>query len=114
MTETVIQPPGPIGPLEGTPLQPPLPARAVALIIPGSGPTDRDGNNRFEGQAATYRLLAGSLAARGVASVRIDKRGLFGSHAPTRDPNAVTIDDYAEDVHRWIQVIRERTGLLCV
>ncbi|HEX8469395.1 MAG TPA: alpha/beta fold hydrolase [Allosphingosinicella sp.] len=84
------------------------------LIIPGSGPTDRDGNSPSGIVAAPYRLLAEALAARGIASVRIDKRGMFGSAGAVPDANAVTIADYAGDVHSWIRAIRSRTGARCV
>jgi uncharacterized protein len=86
----------------------------VVLIIPGSGPTDRDGNNPAGVLAAPYRLLAESLAARGVTTVRIDKRGLAGSASATPDGNAVTISDYVTDVHAWTAVIRQRTRASCV
>ena len=39
---------------------------AMMLIIPGSGPTDRDGNNPLGVKASTYRLLAEGLANRGI------------------------------------------------
>ena len=64
------------------------------LIVPGSGPTDRDGNNPMGVAAAPYRMLAEALAARGIGSVRIDKRGMFASAGAAADPNAVTIGDY--------------------
>lgn len=106
--------PGPSGPLKGTLM--PVAARnaPVVLIIPGSGPTDRDGNNPLGVKAAPYRLLAEGLAAQGVASVRIDKRGLFGSSAAIADPNAVTIDDYARDVQAWVDVVRADRSTRCV
>lgn len=84
------------------------------LIIPGSGPTNRDGNGPMGLKAATYRLLAQGLAERGIATVRIDKRGMFGSAGAVEDANAVTISDYATDVHSWITSIRKRTGNSCV
>ena len=104
---------GPKGPLEGTYLDAGGKA-PVVLIIPGSGPTDRDGNNPLGVAAAPYRLLAEALAAKGVSTARIDKRGLFGSKAAVADPNAVTIGDYAIDVHNWVAAIRGRTGAQCV
>jgi alpha-beta hydrolase superfamily lysophospholipase len=64
--------------------------------------------------ASTYRLLAEGLAARGITSVRIDKRGLFGSAGAIADADAVTIADYAVDVQNWIDVIRRKTGAPCV
>jgi pimeloyl-ACP methyl ester carboxylesterase len=64
--------------------------------------------------AAPYRLLADALAANGVSTVRIDKRGMFGSKAAVPDPNKVTIADYATDTHSWVTAIRKRTGVRCV
>lgn len=104
---------GPTGQLAGT-LVRPAPGQPVVLIVPGSGPTDRDGNNPMRVTAAPYRLLAEALGARGIGSVRIDKRGLFGSAAAGVDPNAVTIADYAQDVAAWVAAARAATGAKCV
>jgi pimeloyl-ACP methyl ester carboxylesterase len=84
------------------------------LIIPGSGPTDRDGNNPLGIRAASYRLLAVGLAESGIGSVRIDKRGMFASAAAVPNPNAVTIGDYVADVGSWVGAIRQKTGASCV
>lgn len=100
--------------MKGILLEPASGSSQVALIIPGSGPTDRDGNNRLGVQASSYKLLARDLATRGVATVRIDKRGMFASAAAVPDANAVTIADYVADVHSWVGVIRQRTGVACV
>jgi uncharacterized protein len=113
--ETLIEAPGPAGPLKGTMLAPSGERGPVVLVIPGSGPTDRDGNSaRARVRAAPYRLLAEGLAARGVTTVRIDKRGMFGSAGAIADANAVTIDDYVTDAHAWIAVIKQRSGAACV
>jgi pimeloyl-ACP methyl ester carboxylesterase len=101
--------PGPQGPLAGTLLDAGGKA-PVILIVPGSGPTDRDGNNPLGITAAPYRLLAEALAAKGVSSVRIDKRGMFGSKAAVADANSVTVADYAADTHGWVAAIRQRTA----
>src|SRR4051812_28867772 len=98
---TPIEAPGPLAPLKGSLVMPPAKPAATILIIPGSGPTDRDGNNPLGVRAAPYRLLAEGLAAKGVATVRIDKRGMFESRAAVSDGNAVTVADYAADAHRW-------------
>jgi pimeloyl-ACP methyl ester carboxylesterase len=110
---TPLTAPGPDGPLAGT-LVDAGKGSPVVLVIPGSGPTDRDGNNPMGVTAAPYRLLADALAAKGVSSVRIDKRGLFGSKAAVADPNKVTIADYAGDIHSWVAAIRKRTGAKCI
>nr|WP_233171868.1 alpha/beta fold hydrolase [Dyella sp. ASV21] len=115
-SETPITVQGPAGALAGT-LQTPDTALAHAplvLIIPGSGPTDRDGNSPNGLRAGSYRLLAQDLAAQGIATARIDKRGLFGSAHAGVDANQVTIDDYAGDVEAWVRQLRKNTGTSCV
>jgi uncharacterized protein len=112
--ETYLEAPGPAGPLKGTMLSPASAGAPMVLIIPGSGPTDRDGNNPLGVKASTYRLLAEGLAARNIGTVRIDKRGLFASSAAVADPNAVIIDDYVADVEAWTTVIRKQTAVPCV
>lgn len=108
-----IEAPGPNGPLRGTMVVPAKDA-PIILMIPGSGPTDRDGNNPLGVRAAPYRLLAEGLAGQGIGSVRIDKRGMFGSQGAVTDAAAVTIDDYVRDIGAWVDAIRARTGDQCV
>ena len=55
--QTYVQAPGPLGPLKGTMLSPASGRLAMMLIIPGSGPTDRDGNNPLGVRGGTCRLL---------------------------------------------------------
>jgi alpha-beta hydrolase superfamily lysophospholipase len=83
-------------------------------MIPGSGPTDQNGNNSLGVKASTYRLIAEGLAAQGIASLRIDKRGMYSSAAAAPNPNAVTIADYASDVRTWVAEVRKLTGTACV
>ncbi len=86
----------------------------VVLIIPGSGPTDRNGNSPLGIKANSYKLLAEALAQKGISSVRIDKRGMFGSTAAIKDANAVTIADYVSDVNAWSGAIRSKTNQNCI
>jgi pimeloyl-ACP methyl ester carboxylesterase len=113
--DLVIQ--GASGPLGGAFAEPAGGADAskpLVVIIPGSGPVDRDGDTPAGFvKAVTYRLLAQALADRGVASVRIDKRGLYASDG-AGDPNKVTIGAYAADVHGWAAAMRKRVGVPCV
>jgi len=98
-----VQIPGPQGPLEAEMIAVAGAAHAVVLI-PGSGPTDRDGNSAPMGLVSdTYRMLAEDLSANGIASLRIDKRGFYGSAAAISDPNDVTIAAYAEDARHWVE-----------
>lgn len=108
-----IQARGPLAPLAGTYTDAGNGA-PVILIIPGSGPTDRDGNNPLGVKAAPYKLLSSALASNGISSVRIDKRGMFGSKAAIADANKVSVDDYAEDTRSWIGSIARETGAKCV
>ena len=108
-----IEAAGPSGPLKGSWLQAVEASAPAVLIIPGSGPTDRDGNSPAGVTAAPYRMLAEALAARGVSSARVDKRGMFGS-AGAGDPNAASVRGYGEDIRAWVRAIRGRTGTACV
>ncbi|RDS77140.1 alpha/beta fold hydrolase [Alteriqipengyuania lutimaris] len=98
------------GTLEGDPAE----GAPAVLIVPGSGPTDRDGNSPLGVAAQSYKLLAEALAQRGIASVRIDKRGMFASAGAIPDPNAVTVADYVDDLEAWSDTIAQRTGGHCV
>ncbi|WP_373974042.1 lysophospholipase [Chitinibacter sp. SCUT-21] len=113
-SQAEIQTAGPEGLLRGTLTTAQNPNSITALIIPGSGPTDRDGNNPFGLNTNTYKLLAEELAAQGITTLRIDKRGMFGSEKAISNPNAVTIDDYASDVQSWISALRQQTDAKCV
>lgn len=111
-TSVPVSIPGPEGPLGGAFINAGR-GRPVAVIIPGSGPTDRDGNSPAGIAAAQYRLLAQELAARGVSSIRIDKRGMFSSKAAIADANKVSIAAYAADAHAWAKRARALTGARC-
>ena len=64
------------GTLEGT-LLVPLKGEdiPIAVIISGSGPTDRNGNSSTM-QNNALKMLAAALQKNAVASVRFDKRGV--------------------------------------
>lgn len=89
-------------------------AQPLLLIIPGSGPTDRDGNTPL-GKSRIYQLLAdGIFASYRIASVRVDKRGMFSSSAPGVNPNAVTMQNYADDTRLWINTLRKIERADCI
>jgi pimeloyl-ACP methyl ester carboxylesterase len=79
----------------------------VALIIAGSGPTNRDGNSRMlPGNNNAYKLLAEALAAEGIASVRYDKRGIGDSVAPGMKEADLRFEMYVDDAAAWIARLR--------
>jgi uncharacterized protein len=58
----------------------------VALIIAGSGPTDRNGNSAMiKGDNNSLRYLAEALTAKGIATLRFDKRGVGESKAEMKE-----------------------------
>ncbi|OBY90403.1 alpha/beta hydrolase [Pseudomonas sp. AU11447] len=73
----------------------------VALLIAGSGPTDRDGNNPEGGQNAYLRKLAEALAENGIASVRYDKRGVARSLPAAPREEELSVEAYVSDVVAW-------------
>ena len=101
-------------PLHGTLLTPEGAPRAVAVIVPGSGPTDRDGNSPLGVSAGSYRLLAEGLAEQGVATVRFDKRGVGESAAGMVAEQDLTFDTYIEDVRAWAGEAARLTDQPCV
>lgn len=73
----------------------------VVLIISGSGPTDRDGNNPDGGRNDSLKRLAWVLAKHNIASVRYDKRGVAASLAATPDERNLSVEAYAADAEAW-------------
>ena len=95
------------GALYGTLLLPkskaPVP---VVLIIAGSGPTDRDGNNPDGGRNDSMKRLALILAKNNIASVRYDKRGVADSKPATPDERNLSIESYVADAQAWGQKLK--------
>ena len=98
----------PTGALHGTLLVPETGAKSpVALIHAGSGPTDRDGNSRgLPGANNSLKLLAEALAARGVASVRFDKRGIGESQSAGAREEDLRFDALIDDAAAWVRQLR--------
>jgi len=86
----------------------------VILMVPGSGNIDHDENGPGGLHPDTFHELAEGLAAEGVSSVRIDKRGEYTSASAAQGANSVTISDYASDVHSWADEIKRTQHVRCV
>ena len=78
----------------------------VALIIAGSGPTDRDGNNPYM-KNDCLKQLAEKLAERDIGSVRFDKRGIAESKDAAKQEADLRFEDYVNDAEQWINLLRK-------
>ncbi|MGD0243958.1 MAG: hypothetical protein ABSB59_27075 [Streptosporangiaceae bacterium] len=70
---------------------------AAALLIAGSGPTDRNGNQpSADVTPQTLKLIAGVLAQQGIITFRFDKyfTGQTGAGAFASDPGAINLNAY--------------------
>jgi alpha-beta hydrolase superfamily lysophospholipase len=76
----------------------------VALIIGGSGPTDRDGNSGLvPGKNNSLKLLAEGLRLQGIATVRYDKRGVGASaQALKNGETSLRFDTLVDDAAAWL------------
>jgi pimeloyl-ACP methyl ester carboxylesterase len=78
----------------------------VVLIIAGSGPTDRNGNNPMMKNNSLLQM-AHSLAQAGIASLRFDKRGIAGSQSAMIKEEDLRFEDYVMDAANWIRLLRK-------
>ncbi|MDB5196179.1 MAG: alpha/beta fold hydrolase [Flaviaesturariibacter sp.] len=77
----------------------------VALIIAGSGPTDRNGNNPMA-KNASLELLSDALSNAGIATLRYDKRGIVASAAAMKSESELRFDDYVQDAAGWVKLLK--------
>ena len=78
----------------------------LAVIIAGSGPTDRDGNNvNIKGNY--LMMLAEGLNENGISTFRYDKRGVGKSLGDITSPDEIKFTDYINDVISIINHFRE-------
>jgi pimeloyl-ACP methyl ester carboxylesterase len=97
--------------LSGTLLAPPGIARPpVVLLIAGSGPTDRNGNQGGTGPGE-MRELAEALAAHGIATLRYDKRGVGRSAGAAPREQDLVLDAFVDDAAAWLAWLRQRPDL---
>lgn len=76
----------------------------VVLIVPGGGPTDRNGNQKMMRNNA-YRMLAINLANKNIATLRYDKRGIGASRSASQNGD-FDLPVYIDDVKSWINYLR--------
>ena len=81
--------------IDGTLLLPKMDDPPLAIIIAGSGPTDRDGNQNFL-KSNSLKKLAEGLTSNGIATFRYDKRIVKQIRQGDVDPNMM-FDDFVTD-----------------
>ena len=105
--ETKVSLQTPTGTIYGTLTTPLAPQKLpVALIIAGSGPTDRDGNN-VKMKNNSLKILSMELAKRGIASLRYDKRGIAESKDAGKSEAELRFDDYIADAAGWVEMLKK-------
>lgn len=86
----------------------------AALLIAGSGPTDRNGNSRLaSGRFNALANLAGVLSADGVASLRYDKlgSGRTGLGPFAQKPNDIGLDVFTHEAQAALHFLATRPGI---
>jgi alpha/beta superfamily hydrolase len=78
----------------------------VALIIAGSGPTDRNGNNPMMTNNS-LKMLSAELAKNGIASLRYDKRGIAASQKAGMKEADLRFEMYINDAIDWVQLLKK-------
>jgi alpha-beta hydrolase superfamily lysophospholipase len=78
----------------------------VVLIISGSGPTDRDGNNPAM-KNNHLKMLATELAMRRIASLRYDKRGIAQSQSAALAEKDLRFEHYIYDAAGWVKQLEQ-------
>lgn len=71
------------------------PDNTLVIIIPGSGPIDRDGNQNLQ-KSNSIKKLAEGLSSKGLATFRYDKRVVKQIRTGNIDPNT-KFDDFVID-----------------
>ena len=82
----------------------------LAIIIAGSGPTDRNGNSTISPPTNEYRMLAYSLDSKNIATFRYDKRGIAKSAYDGMKESDLVFDDYVKDAERIFDYLHDTLG----
>lgn len=78
----------------------------VVLIIAGSGPTDRNGNQATTVNSNAYKMIADSLFNAGIASLCYDKRGVAASASALKDESKLKFEDMVNDAVGIVKMLK--------
>ena len=78
----------------------------LAIIIAGSGPTDRDCNNPL-GNSDAYKMIAEGLMQNGIATLRYDKRMVGKSIDVIMPEEKMSFDLSVVDALSWIKLYKD-------
>ncbi len=86
---------------------------AGALLLPGSGPTDRDGDQLPSFDPDTLRLIAGVLDGQGIVSFRFDKyfSGQTGAGAYASDPGRIDLAAFVRQADAAYRLLARRSEI---
>lgn len=102
-SETIVKLKTETGTIEGSLLVPSGKEKGpAALIIAGSGPTDRDGNNPAMTNNS-LKMLGQELLKNGIATLRYDKRGVGKSIDAGSKEEDLRFEHYIADAEDWIR-----------
>jgi pimeloyl-ACP methyl ester carboxylesterase len=82
----------------------------IAIIIAGSGPTDRNGNSTIASPTNEYKMLAHSLDLQNIATFRYDKRGIAKSASADFKEKDIVFDDYVKDAEKIFDFLHDSLG----
>jgi len=99
----------PTGKIYGSITVPTKPRRRkfkLALLIAGSGPTDRNGNNPMM-KNNSLKMTAYGLSEHGIAVLRYDKRGIAQSKDAGINETDLRIENYINDAAAWVDLLKK-------
>ncbi|WP_029904994.1 S9 family peptidase [Prevotella sp. 10(H)] len=76
----------------------------VAILIAGSGPTDRNGNQPST-KNNSLKMLSDALCSNGIAALTFDKRAIGESASAAKSEADLRFEDYINDVKGWVELL---------
>lgn len=73
----------------------------LIILIAGSGPTDRNGNNP-QMTNNSLKMLSDMFVESGYACLRYDKRAIAASELESLQPNGISFEDFINDAIGWV------------